>query len=47
MAFRGLDDWTVVDVKYKNEKQPEIARMILYVSVKNQWHIGDSGMLVK
>jgi len=43
----GLDDWTLVDVKYKNEKQQEIARPIFYVSGKNQWRIGDRGMLVK
>ena len=43
----GLDDWTLVDVKYKNEKQQEIARTILYVNVKNQWRVGDSGTLQK
>ncbi len=47
MAFPGLDDWTLVDVRYKNEKQQEIARTILYVSVKNQWRVGDSGTLQK
>ena len=49
MASRrpDLDDWTLVDVKYKNEKQQEIARTIPCVSVKNQWRIGDSGILVK
>lgn len=45
LAFPGLDDWTLVDVRYKNEKQQEIARRILYVSVKNQWRVGDSGTL--
>jgi hypothetical protein len=47
MAFPGLDDWTLVDVKYKNEKKQEIARTILYVNVKNQWRVGDSGALQK
>ena len=47
LAFPGLDDWTLVDVKYKNEKQQEISRTILYVNVKNQWRVGDSGTLVK
>jgi hypothetical protein len=45
LAFPGLDDWTLVDIRYKNEKQQEIARTILYVSVKNQWRVGDSGTL--
>ncbi len=47
MAFPGLDDWTLVDIRYKNERQQEIARTILYVSVKNQWRVGDSGTLTK
>jgi hypothetical protein len=47
LAFPGLDDWTLVGVKYKNEKQQEIARTILYVSIKNQWRVGDSGTLAK
>jgi hypothetical protein len=47
LAFPGLDDWTLVDVRYKNDKQQEIARTILYVSIKNQWRVGDSGTLSK
>lgn len=47
LAFPGLDDWTLVDVRYKNDKQQEIARTILYVNVKNQWRVGDSGTLPK
>ena len=47
LAFSGLDDWTLIDVKYKNEKEMEVARTILYVSIKNQWRVGDSGSLMK
>jgi len=47
LAFPGLDDWTLIDVKYKNEKEMEVARTILYVSIKNQWRVGDSGSLMK
>jgi hypothetical protein len=47
LAFPGLDDWTLVDVRYKNERQQEIGRTILYVSVNNQWRVGDSGSLSK
>jgi hypothetical protein len=47
LAFPGLDDWTLVDVKYKNERQQEIGRTILYVSIKSQWRVGDSGTLAK
>ena len=47
LAFPGLDDWTLIGVKYKNEKKMEVARTILYVSIKNQWRVGDSGSLMK
>ncbi len=47
LAFPGLDDWTLIDVKYKNEKEMEVARTILYVSIKNEWRVGDSGSLMK
>jgi hypothetical protein len=47
LAFPGLDDWTLIDVKYKNEKEMEVARTILYISIKNQWRVGDSGLLMK
>jgi Ser-tRNA(Ala) deacylase AlaX len=42
-----VNDWILVDVKYKNEKHQEIARTILYVSGKGQWRVGDSGTLLK
>ena len=47
LAFPGLDDWTIIDIKYKNEKEMEVARTILYISIKNQWRVGDSGSLMK
>ena len=47
LAFPGLDDWTLIDVKYKKEKGMEVYRTILYVSIKNQWRVGDSGKLIK
>ena len=47
LAFPGLDDWTIIDVKYKNEKEREVVRTILYVSINNQWRVGDSGSLMK
>jgi len=47
LAFPGIDDWTLVDIRYKNEKQQEIARTVLYVSVNGAWRVGDSGTLTK
>jgi hypothetical protein len=47
MSFKGLEDWMLVDVKYKNEKNREIQRTILYVYLEGAWRVGDSGQLMK
>lgn len=47
LAFRGLDDWMLVDLKYRNEKNQEILRAVLYVEVNGSWRVGDSGALMK
>lgn len=47
MSFPGLDDWMIIDIKYQNEKERAVARTILYVELKGQWQVGDSGSLMK
>ena len=47
LAFPGLDDWTIIDIKYKNEKDQEVLRTVLYVQVEGDWRVGDSGSLPK
>jgi len=47
MFFKGLDDWMIVDIKYKNEKEQDIQRTVLYIFANKQWTVGDSGMLMK
>ena len=47
MSFPGLDDWMIIDIKYQNENEREVARTILYVEIKEQWQVGDSGSLMK
>lgn len=47
MSFPGLDDWMIIDIKYQNENAREVARTILYVELKGQWQVGDSGSLMK
>ncbi|HYA49007.1 MAG TPA: hypothetical protein VEG35_04840 [Burkholderiales bacterium] len=47
MAFRGLQDWMLVDLKYKNEKERDVERTMLYIQVGGQWKVGDSGRLMK
>jgi hypothetical protein len=47
MMFSGVDDWMLVDLKYKNEKSREVRRTILYVQVEGNWKVGDSGRLME
>jgi hypothetical protein len=47
MAFRGLQDWMIIDIKYKNEKERDVQRTMLYVEIGGQWKVGDSGRLMK
>jgi hypothetical protein len=47
MSFEGLEDWMLVDIKYKNEKEQEILRTVLYVKIEENWRVGDSGSLLK
>ncbi len=47
MAFPGLEDWMLVEIKYTAEKGQEVQRTVLYVQVKGTWRVGDSGSLMK
>jgi len=47
MMYKGLEDWMLIDLKYKNEKDQEVARTILYVQVQGSWKVGDSGRLLR
>jgi len=47
MTFPGLQDWKIIDLKYKTAKEREVLRTMLYVEVGGQWKVGDSGRLMK
>ena len=47
MMYKNLQDWMLVDLKYKNERDQEVQRTILYVQVEGSWRVGDSGRLVE
>ena len=47
MAYPGLEDWMLIDIKYKNEKGQEVLRTVLYVQVEGTWRVGDSGNFLK
>lgn len=45
MQFKGLEDWSLVEIWYKGEEGREIRRTVLYILTKNAWKVGDSGRL--
>lgn len=47
MMYKGLGEWKIVDLKYKNKEKKDIQRTILYVYVNGDWMVGDSGILTK
>jgi hypothetical protein len=47
MMYDGLGEWKIIDLKYKNEKDKDIQRTILYVYVNGNWIVGDSGTLIE
>jgi hypothetical protein len=47
MAYPDLENWMLIDIKYKNEKDQEIMRTVLYVQVEGAWRVGDSGTLLE
>ena len=46
LFFKGMDDWMIVDIKYKTENEREVIRTMLYIFVDKQWRVGDSGTLM-
>jgi hypothetical protein len=47
MQFKGMEDWMIIDLKYKNEKEQEVKRTLLYINVRGKWMLGDSGTLLE
>jgi hypothetical protein len=47
LAFPDIEDWMLIDLKYKNAKGQEVLRTVLYVQVEGNWRVGDSGTLLK
>jgi hypothetical protein len=47
MFFKGLDDWMLVDIKYKAENDRDVIRTVLYVFANKQWKVGDTGSLIQ
>jgi len=46
MMYRGLEDWKLIDLKFK-ERDREVLRTILYIMIKGEWSVGDTGTLVR
>jgi hypothetical protein len=46
MLNQGLDDYMIVDIRYKSENDREVTRTMLYLFVKGAWIVGDTGELI-
>jgi hypothetical protein len=47
MMFSGMEEWKLVEIMYKTEKDQEVKRTVLYIYVNGEWIVGDSGELSK
>lgn len=47
LFFKGLDDWMVVDIRYKTGNERDVLRTILYIFADKRWTVGDTGTLMK
>jgi hypothetical protein len=47
MMFKGMEDWKLIDIKYKDDKDREIIRTVLYIYINGEWSVGDGGQLTK
>ena len=47
MQFKGLEDWSIVEIWIKGEEGREVRRAILYILTENAWKVGDSGRLTE
>jgi hypothetical protein len=47
MQFKGLEDWSIVEIWIKGEEGREVHRTVLYVLTANAWKVGDSGRLTE
>ena len=47
MFYKGLQDWKLIDLKYKNDKKRDVERTVLYVEDGGAWTVADSGTLMK
>lgn len=45
MTYAGNQDWLLIEIKYKNEKQQEVQRTVLYIMLNGAWTVADSGRL--
>ena len=45
--FKDMEEWMLVEIKYKDDRQQEIVRTNLYILIKEEWRLGDTGILVK
>ncbi len=45
--YSGLEDWKLIDIKFKRKDERQIQRTVLYVKVNGTWKVGDNGRIKK
>jgi len=46
MTFPDMEDWKLIELKYKDDQDREVHRTILYIYKDGGWIVGDSGSLM-
>lgn len=46
MVYPDMEDWKLIELKYKDSQDREIHRAILYIYTRGKWIVGDTGSLM-
>jgi hypothetical protein len=46
MVYSDMEDWKLIELKYKDSQDREVHRTILYIYTDGEWIVGDTGSLM-
>lgn len=46
MVYPDMEDWKLIELKYKDKHDREVHRTILYIYTNGEWIVGDNGSLM-
>ena len=47
MMFKDIEDWKLVELKYKPKEDREVTQSILYIFMNGDWQVGDRGSFMQ